>query len=797
MTPCLPAAGPMRRRFGGEAYLPCMLLSLLCLLASIPPALGAGGVDGLILLGEWNCVACHAPSAKAAAWLTPKTPPRLADLGSRASATWLQRYLVSPHEALPGTSMPDVLHGIPEAERAVVAEALTHYLLSLSPSDFRRVLPDRAAVARGDALYHRIGCVACHAPQDASTNTMTAVSLPRMAEKWSFDGLRRFLLDPLAIRPSGRMPAMNLTDREAADLAHFLLRETRVSDDVRRGSKEPGLRVEWEGPGVPREVIPTSRLRHDREPIREEPLFVVDPIKAARGRSLYSEWRCDACHEPKPPGSSTHALAGLQPMNGCLAEEPSAGVPNYHLDAKSRAALGSALVLLDQADLAAPSAGERLAHTLASLRCLACHGRDGEGGVRPERNAYFTSNGEDLGDEGRLPPRLDGVGDRLRPTWLSQVLATGAGVRSYMNTRMPQFGPDNVRHLTELFVTLDRRQQDLPPVSDTPEVQREAGRRMVGTDGLSCIACHRFNRQPGQAFQVIDLTTATERLNEDWFRRFLLDPGLYHPGTRMPSFWPEGVSPMTGLLEGNTTRQHAALWTYLADGSRARFPEGLSRQNMERVVGGETVVYRGKLWEAGFRAVAVGYPGQWNAAFDAEEMRLALLWRGRFLNAGSHWGVQGMGSIRPLGTNIVVFPHGTAFAVIEDAKAPWPEGSSKSLGMRFRGYQLDALGSPTLLYSYRDVAIEDSLAPIERDGIAGLRRILRFAGTVPEGLHLRLASGRVVRVSETMCRVDGTLTLRVGQDAEVVVRGAGDRQELLIPIGLRNGKGRQEVDYVW
>lgn len=131
--------------------------------------------------------------------------------------------------------------GIPEAERAVVAEALTHYLLSLSPSDFRRVLPDRAAVARGDALYHRIGCVACHAPQDASTNTMTAVSLPRMAEKWSFDGLRRFLLDPLAIRPSGRMPAMNLTDREAADLAHFLLRETRVSDDVRRGSKEPGL----------------------------------------------------------------------------------------------------------------------------------------------------------------------------------------------------------------------------------------------------------------------------------------------------------------------------------------------------------------------------------------------------------------------------------------------------------------------------------------------------------------------------------------------------------------------------
>ena len=282
---------------------------------------------------------------------------------------------------------------------------------------------------------------------------------------------------------------------------------------------------------------------------------------------------------------------------------------------------------------------------MTALNCTACHARDGVGGVKPERDAFFTSNGEDLGEEGRIPPRLDGVGDRLRPAWLSNVLATGASVRPYFDTRMPQFGAANVSHLADLFVALDRRAQVLKPASDAPDVQRDAGRKLVGTDGLSCIACHRFNRQPAHALQVIDLTTTTERLNEDWFRQFLLDPSRFHPGTRMAAFWPEGVSPLPALLGGNTDRQHAALWTYLADGARAKFPEGLSRQNVDLNVGGEAVVYRGKMWEAGFRAVATGYPGQLNAAFDAEEMRLALLWRGRFVNAGAHWGVQGMGSI--------------------------------------------------------------------------------------------------------------------------------------------------------
>ena len=867
-------------------------------------SLKTNGAEGHALLGELNCTACHAASEKQAAWLTPKIAPRLADVGSRASAEWLKRFLTAPHEKMPGTTMPEVLRGLSENDRAPAAEALTHYLISLEPSKFRPVLPDRAAVARGESLYHRIGCVACHAPQNSPTNVMSSAPLPRMEEKWSFDGLRRVLRDPLASRPSGRMPGMNLTEAEAADIAHYLLRETkvpaalevaeyrdrlrsleeidsaeptrtgptegftlgamekerrfalrfkgwlqveqageyifyltangasrlavhgdwRIGDDswqreqvngkatfrlqagwhpimvdyVQRGPQEPALKVEWEGPGVAREVLPASRLRSEREPVAKPAVFVVDAAKAAKGRTLYAELNCAACHESKSPARPPPALAVLQITRGCLAENPSAKVPDYHLDSSQREALRAALAELNRADLAAPSPPQRLTHAMASFNCTACHVRDGTGGVAPGRDTFFTSNGDDLGEEGRLPPRLDGVGAKLRPAWLGNVLAQGAGVRPYLNTRMPQFGAANVGHLAELFVTLDRHAQNMKPVSDAPDFQREVGRKLVGTDGgFSCIACHRFNRQPAQALQVSDLTTATDRLNEDWFRQFVINPNRFHPGTRMPSFWPDGKSLLANVLDGDTGRQLAALWTYLADGARAKFPEGLSRKNQELVVGGEAVVYRGKLWEAGFRAVAVGYPGQLNAAYDAEEMRLALLWRGRFLNAGAHWGVQGMGQIRPLGTAVVILPHGAPLAVLADANAPWPTESSKDLRMNFRGYQLDAQKRPTLLSSFRDLGIEDFLAPTEASGKAELRRTLKFSGPPPDGLHFRLAVGKLVPRGENSWRLDDLITLTIKGGGKPFVRGQGDQQELLVPL-MFAGRNRQlEVEYVW
>jgi mono/diheme cytochrome c family protein len=568
-------------------------------------------------------------------------------------------------------------------------------------------------------------------------------------------------------------------------------------DYVHRGTKEPALLLEWEGPGVVRGAIPASRLSSEREPATEAPPFMLDAAKAEKGRAVYTRLGCAACHEEKAPGRPLPALAALDLTRGCLAEEPPASAPEFHFDTAQRDALRSALAELNSPSLPPPPARERVARTINSFRCTACHVRDGSGGVSEERGPFFTSNVDDLGDEGRLPPSLDGVGDKLRPDWLLKVLAEGTSVRPYLNTRMPKFGAVNTGHLANLFVALDRQPSPLATASDAPDLQRDAGRRLVGTDGLSCIACHRFNRQPAHALQVLDLLTTTERLNEDWFRRFLRDPNKFHVGTRMPALWPGGRSLLPTLLDGDTDRQHAALWTYFSDGPQAKFPEGLSRQSMEIIVGGEAVVYRGKLWEAGFRAIATGYPGQLNAAFDAEEMRLALLWRGRFLNAGAHWDVQGMGQIRPLGTDVVVFPHGTPLAVLAGASAPWPAESGKALGMKFRGYQIDALHQPTLLYDFGALSVEDFISPAVTNEKLALHRTLRFSGASPDGLHLRLAVGDCLPLGANKWRINDALTVKVINAEPGTVRGTAEKQELLIPIRTHEGKGQLEVEYAW
>ncbi len=845
--------------------------------ASVSGAELAASAVGVVTLGELNCTACHAASAQQAAWISPKAAPTLQDVGSRASAAWLVKYLASPGDAKAGATMPDLLHGNVEQ-----AEALTHYLLSLSKPNVRRVLPDKAAVARGENLFHSVGCVACHAPQNGAAQPAVFVALPRMAEKWGQDGLRKFLIDPLASRAGGRMPSLHLLEREASDIAHFLLRETKVPaavevghsqewtrrlenldevvlestvsapgfvleklsgmmrfrtwlnveragdhtlyltsagvsrlsldgewvmgteswkpekvkekharrldagrhelkvDFVKRGSNPPALAVEWEGPGFAREVIPAASLSSEREPVAEPAPFVVDAAKAEQGKTLYAAMNCAVCHEQKPLSAPT--LAAVDASRGCLAEKPSGKAVDYHLNESQRMALRDALTQLNVQTLAAPSPQQRVAHTMATFRCTACHVRDGVGGVSAERNAFFTANVDDLGDEGRLPPKLDGVGDKLRPEWLAKVLGDGVSVRPYVNTRMPKFGAANVGHLADLFVALDRHAPPLAAVADTPDAQRDAGRRLAGTDGLSCIACHRFNRQPAHAMQVFDLTLSTERLNEDWFRRFLRDPNKFNPGTRMPALWPGGRSLIPAVLDGDTDRQHAALWTHFADGAKAKFPEGLSRQNMELIVGGEAVVYRGKLWEAGFRAIATGYPGGVNVAFDAEEMRLALVWRGRFLNVSPHWSTQGMGRIHPLENDAVVLPHGSPLAVLTSAATPWPSETSKEAGMKFIGYQLDSLKRPTLLYRFGELGVEDFISPVG----AGLHRTMKLSAAPPNGLHLRLAAGKLTAAGDGAWRLNDVLTIKA---AGSFVRG----EELLVPLKTR----QLEVTYAW
>ncbi len=232
---------------------------------------------GALLLGELNCTSCHA-AGDHARWIRRKAAPSPVVAGLRIRPAYLRRFIADPQSAKPGTTMPQVLGQLSEKERAEAVEALTHYLVRSAPKPGPFVPLDPESVARGRKLYHTVGCVACHDPEDR--DLADSVPLGPLAEKYHLAHLVRYLEDPLAVRPGGRMPDLGLDHFEAVDIASFLLRDQKG----------------------------------------DEPGFTIDDELANRGTGLFKSLGCAECHRaPDEAGKKAAPLRELNPANGCLS----------------------------------------------------------------------------------------------------------------------------------------------------------------------------------------------------------------------------------------------------------------------------------------------------------------------------------------------------------------------------------------------------------------------------------------------------------------------------------------------
>ena len=51
----------------------------------------------------------------------------------------------------------------------------------------------------------------------------------------------------------------------------------------------------------------------------------------------------------------------------------------------------------------------------------------------------------------------------------------------------------------------------------------------------------------------------------------------------------------------------------------------------------------------------MGNPSQVNLAFDAEQLRLAMIWKGKFADPSGVWRGQASGTVRPLSRDVIRF----------------------------------------------------------------------------------------------------------------------------------------------
>jgi cbb3-type cytochrome oxidase cytochrome c subunit len=839
-------------------------------------AVGGDPAAGRRLARELGCLSCHALPG-----LAPEPAPRIVGIGARLTPAALERALA------PSARMPDCLATLGGARARAAARAeLVHFLASLGgPLEPAAETVDALTIERGRELYHSVGCVACHEPFEHPETLSTPLwefpeafePRPRTARERSGPrdprdlagigarstraALARYLVDPLALQPAGRMPALALGAGEAADIAAYLFYEDAVdagavlapgrgllldhyeasfagetadfdalvpvrsevatsffedlthreedfgfrfrglieietpglyrfmttSDDGsmlyldgalvvdnrgQHGMEErsgevhlsagrhafeltyfehfggDGLEVHWSGPGFETRALGFDVLSHLEvrlEP-RAEP-FRLDPELVERGRERFEALGCANCHTSC--GQEARPLLECDPRRGCLARSPRGAAPRYSFAPGVREDLAAAV----RAGVPpAPSVAERLAADLARLECGACHERDGLAGPSDERRGYFqVARDLDLGDEGRLPPSLEGVGAKLKLAWLAEVLEHGGRVRPYMRTRMPQFGAENVGHLPELFAAADAHLRDEREPEFSAEAV-EAGKLLAGTKGLGCIQCHELAGHPSIGIPAVDLATVHARIYPGWFRELLMDPVALKMNTRMPAFWVDGKSPVKTLFDGDPARQVEALWTYLSLGSSMPLPHGLVPLPGEY----EVEVYDAPVCVGVFmagvspRTVCVGLPERVHYAFDVEHSRLALAWRGRFLDATGTWHARAGQLEQPAGEDVLAFPPGPLVTRLPEREAPWPTDEEAAGVQRSLARGQDAEGRPVFRYRVGDIAVAETIVPRVSPGGAVLWRSVELQdatwtpGKPPWTADLRLAIGESI-----------------------------------------------------
>lgn len=600
----------------------------------------ASAERGRDLVEHLNCVACH---HAASSLLATHAAPDLSHVGSRDDGFWIYKWLENPKHFRPQTAMP--AFPLSEPERRDLAT----YLVSLKLN--RRVkedAPQPKRIEKGKQLFESVGCTACHG--------RGGVSLEGMGSKTTPGQLTVYLVDPLAVDPSGRMPSLMLRNEDAQEIAEYLV-QSRNKD--------------FEG------KLPAG--------------------DAKNGEKLFRTQGCMACHAvtgaaPMPESQAAPAFEKLGAGKGCLADEPAVRAVRYELSKDDRNAIGAFIASSQTQPLVSRAPAYELPRVAAEMRCVKCHELDA---------AHPADVDETL-------PQLTAAGSRLRPEWMNDVLTQKKRARNWFKRRMPDFGAQNVADVPALLIAAGGSGD--PEASPPPSREQIAqGQVLMGTaeGGLGCLACHSFNNAKPEVIDAArgpEMTTVTARLRADFFRRWMRDPKRIQPATAMPSFFMDAPVEQT---ESTIT----SLWAYASLGTSMPPPKGwIDKENYTLSVGADPVVMRCNLPADGkmiSHGIAVGLPGQIAFGFDGETSQLRLAWVGGFLDMQPVWSGRGGGVARVLGK-----------IVYKTDRFPLQigEGGAKPQ-VHFDGYET-ADKAPVFLYRVDGVAVREKITAL--DGGTGL-----------------------------------------------------------------------------
>ena len=524
------------------------------------------------LMIESGCHGCHEIQGYTD---LPKIGPELEHVAYKTNPEWIFRWVKNPKEYNPHTRMP--LFKFTDEQ----AEAVTAYLMSVSSKSeftYAKGAFIGGDVKRGKQVVESVGCLACHAVGENTkvraargTSYDIAPELTRVGSKVSPDWAYDWVRNPRHYNPTTKMPNLRLTDGEGKDVVAYLM-----------------------------------TLKDDRV-FEEKNIDLTSEILIKKGESTIREFGCNGCHVIPGMEKEGRVSVSLSNFGRKRVEEMDFGdtkVPHTWSDwvfnklknsrvfetdrivqkmpvfAFSDSEITSLRMFLtgetkDEPDKKFIEAFDRKQQNIESGRrltiqynCQQCH--------QLEDFGMFISAA--IGDEQAfLPPIITGEGRKVQEQWLHDFLKNPSTVgkpdqiRPWIPTRMPTFSltDDEISRITKYFLGLSDLDLEIRDYAayQPDKTLLPFGKSMF--NDLQCIKCHPTgsmtpapNSESTQGLAP-NLTKARDRLKPEWIVDWLADPNKIQDGTRMPSFWPDGQSPLPDVLGGDAKKQMMAIRDYV------------------------------------------------------------------------------------------------------------------------------------------------------------------------------------------------------------------------------------------
>ncbi len=278
-------------------------------------------------------------------------------------------------------------------------------------------------------------------------------------------------------------------------------------------------------------------------------------------------------------------------------------MPYFGMEKKDRDGIVGMMLGLTAQKIAAPAAKELKPHeaiaeqgsrVIHKYNCQGCHMVEGIYQPLVDGHPDFDSFEKEWKHktEGRIlasyaddetlgPPPLYTEAQRVRFDWAHSFIQNPSNkLRMKLNVRMPSFNMANeeLNSIVGGWAAAGKIEYPVSPLKAPEMTAKQLADAKYMINKLGCMSCHVQGTVPTQA----EMDTSTKglapdflrsygRLQRNWIVELLKDPGKMVPGTRMPGFWADGMSPVPEILNGDARAQMELIADYLLYLGAGRF----------------------------------------------------------------------------------------------------------------------------------------------------------------------------------------------------------------------------------